>query len=156
MVRKIEAMKMMLLIGNRIVGNIIAYNSSWKDIGQWNSEGKKNVIFVEGRSHSRTDNHNFFYIHFWNFIFEDWISLQNIQSVLVPVHPRGSYHPPTIRDSCATWQPVTLMNLCAAHSWKQLSLSNSILSSLAANPLLSPNVNVVYGGPGVRCVCVTW
>ena len=49
MVRKIEAMKMMLLIGNRIVGNIIAYNSSWKDIGQWNSEGKKNVIFVEGR-----------------------------------------------------------------------------------------------------------
>ena len=94
MVRKIEAMKMMLLIGNRIVGNIIAYNSSWKDIGQWNSEGKKNVIFVEGRSHSRTDNHNFFYIHFWNFIFEDWIPLQNIQSVL-PVHPRGSYHPPT-------------------------------------------------------------
>ena len=79
MVRKIEAMKMMLLIGNRIVGNIIAYNSSWKDIGQWNSEGKKNVIFVEGRSHSRTDNHNIFYIHFWNFIFEDWIPLQNIQ-----------------------------------------------------------------------------
>lgn len=38
MVRKIEAMKMTLLIGKRIVGNIIAYSSSLKDIGQWNSE----------------------------------------------------------------------------------------------------------------------
>ena len=41
MVRKIEAMKMMLLMGNNIVGKILAYSSSLKDIGQWNSIKRK-------------------------------------------------------------------------------------------------------------------
>ena len=41
MVRKIEAMKMMLLMGNKIVGKIMAYSSSLKDIGQWNSIKRK-------------------------------------------------------------------------------------------------------------------
>ena len=62
MVRKIEAVKMMLLIGCKIVGKNMAYSSSLKDIGQWNSMKRKGgrelhyfYLFINTQIHTHID-----------------------------------------------------------------------------------------------------